>query len=824
MTQKIRNISAQNQRIRNGLVGRGLYALAATMLMTSTVLAGTAERAKTEKMEVPNLRAAGEIIVDQWGLPHIYAQSERDAFFLQGWNAGRDRLWQIDLWRKRGLGRLAASFGPDYAEQDRALRLFLYQGDMNTEWAAYDKGARSAAEAFADGVNAYVARVKADPNLLPVEFRLSGSEPEMWSAEDIVRIRSNGLTRNLTSEVKRAQSACAAGIEADALRKKLLPPTELTVPDGLDPCSIPKDVLRDFVLATDPVSFSGATKKASLDDPQEYQMRLAELERNIETTGSNNWTISPSRTVSGRPILSGDPHRDHAVPSLRYAVHLSAPGLDAVGAGEPALPGISMGHNDKIAFGLTIFPTDQEDLYVYELDPNDPNRYRYKDGYEAMRTVTEEIPVKGEAPRKVDLKFTRHGPVIYTDLKNNKAFALRSVWSEPGSSPYFSSIGFMKAKNWKDFSKAAEGWGAPSLNQAYADTAGNIGWKATGFAPIRPNWDGLMPVPGDGRYEWNGLHRGDELPSAYNPKEGYVGTANAMNIPKDHPLYDKISFEWSSDSRLNRIKEVFAAKEKWTLTDSMALQTDDTNFLGRRIVKLLATLNSDDPRVAKGLNLLKNWDGRTSADSAQAALAEVWLSRHLGHGVVAVATPEAARSIVGDGDLDAIADLLEAPDKRLGEEPQTKRDGILLETLGEAVEDVSKRLGDDPANWAWGKLHHAQFQHALSAKADDATRAQMNIAPLQQGGSAYSLMMAYYGSKDFRNISGASFRMVLDVGSWDESAFINAPGQSGDPMSPFYRNLVPSWANGDYAPLLYSRSAVEAAAFKRYKLTPKNPS
>lgn len=457
MTQKIRNISAQNQHIRNGLVGRGLYALAAMVLMTSTVLAGTAERAKTEKMEVPNLKAAGEIIVDQWGLPHIYAQSERDAFFLQGWNAGRDRLWQIDLWRKRGLGRLAASFGPDHAEQDRALRLFLYQGDMNTEWAPYDKGARSAAEAFADGVNAYVARVKADPNLLPVEFRLSGSEPEMWSAEDIVRIRSNGLSRNLTSEVKRAQSACAAGIEADALRKKLLPPTKLTVPDGLDPCSIPQDVLRDFVLATDPVAFSGATKKASLDDPQEYQTRLAELERNIETTGSNNWTISPSRTVSGRPVLSGDPHR-----------------------------------------------------------------------YEAMRTVTEEIPVKGEAPRKVDLKFTRHGPVIYTDLKNNKAFALRSVWSEPGSSPYFSSIGFMKAKNWKDFSKAAEGWGAPSLNQAYADTAGNIGWKATGFAPVRANWDGLMPVPGDGRYEWNGLRRGDELPSAYNPKEGYVGKCGSM--------------------------------------------------------------------------------------------------------------------------------------------------------------------------------------------------------------------------------------------------------------------------------------------------------
>ncbi|QRM33387.1 penicillin acylase family protein (plasmid) [Microvirga sp. VF16] len=799
-----------------------MCALAATALMTGTVLAREAERTNTEAIEIQGLKAPGEVIVDQWGVPHIYAKSERDAFFLQGWNAARDRLWQIDLWRKRGLGRLAASLGPDYAKQDQALRLFLYHGDMDAEWAAYDKGARAAAEAFAEGVNAYVSRVKANPNLLPLEFRLTGSEPEMWNAKDIVRIRSNGLTRNLTSEVKRARSACAAGIEADALRKKLLPPVKPAVPEGLDPCAIPEDVLRDFVLATEPVSFAGEKKKASLDDPQEYQSRLAALEESIATIGSNNWTIAPSRTVTGRPILSGDPHRDHAVPSLRYAVHLDAPGLNVIGAGEPALPGISMGHNDTIAFGLTIFAIDQEDLYVYELDPADPNRYRYKDGYETMRTVTEEIQVKGEAPRQVELKFTRHGPVIYTDTKNNRAFALRSIWFEPGSSPYFSSLGFMKAKNWQDFRKAAEGWGAPSLNQVYADTEGNIGWTVTGFAPVRSNWDGLMPVPGDGRYEWKGLRPGRELPSLYNPKEGYFASANEMNIPEGHPLREKIGFEWSSDSRSRRIREVFAAKEKWALIDAMALQTDDTNVIGRRIVRLLASLHSDDAQIATGLKLLKNWDGRTPADSAQAALAEVWLSKHLGHAVVAVATPEAARAIVGNGDLDAIADLLEAPDERLGKQPQAARDRILLQTLGEAMQEVSERLGPDPADWAWGKLHHAAFEHALSARADEPTRAQLNIARLQQGGSYYSLMMAYYRDKDFRTTSGASFRMVLDVGHWDESAFINTPGQSGNPMDPFYRNLTPLWANGAYAPFLYSRPAVEGAAFKRYELTPKS--
>lgn len=810
-------VSCKNKRM-----GRALFTLAATALMMSTGLASAAERANTEAIDVPGLQAPAEIVVDQWGVPHIYAKNQRDAFFLQGWNAARDRLWQIDLWRKRGLGRLAKSFGPDYVEQDRAARLFLYNGDMGAEWAAYDKEARSAAEAFAAGVNAYVARVKADPRLLPVEFSLSGSEPETWSAEDIVRIRSNGLTRNVTSEVKRARVACAAGLEADALRRKLLPPVKPALPDGLDPCSIPEDVLRDFVLGTEAVSFSRDTKKASLSDPQNYRTRLAELEASISATGSNNWTIAPSRTVTGRPILAGDPHRDQAVPSLRYAAHLSAPGLNVIGAGEPALPGISMGHNDAISFGLTIFPIDQEDLYVYELDPADPNRYRYKDRYETLRTVTEEVPVKGETPRKVDLKFTRHGPVIYVDEKNNRAFALRSIWFAPGSSPYFASMGFMKAQNWGNFRKAAEGWGAPSLNLVYADTKGNIGWNASGFAPVRRNWDGLSPVPGDGRYEWDGFYKGSELPWVYNPKQGYFASANAMNIPEGHPLHDKISFEWSSDSRSQRIQEVFAAKKKWALTDAMALQTDDTSFLGRRIAKLLAPLQSDDKEIAIGLRLLKNWDGRTSANSAPAAVAEVWLSKHLGQGVVAVATPEAARAIVAEGDLDAIADLLEAPDKRLGDEPQAARDRILLDTLGKAEQEVSERLGPDPATWAWGKLHHAEFENAMSARADAPTQAQLNIAPLQQGGSNYSPMNAYYRNSDFRTTSGASFRMVLDVGRWDESAFINAPGQSGDPQSPFYRNLTPLWASGAYAPLLYSREAIEAAAFKRYELTPKN--
>ena len=462
-------------------------------------------------LAVPGLAAPATILVDQWGVPHIQAASERDAFFLQGWNAARDRLWQIDLWRKRGLGLLAASFGPAYAEQDRAARLFLYRGDMAAEWAAYGAKAQGRAEAFVAGVNAYVGEVRAGRLPLPVEFKLTDSQPDLWQPRDVVRIRSHALTRNAASEVSRARVACAAGLPADALRRKLEPAWTTKVPAGLDPCVVPADVLHDYELATRDVAFAGPGPQAVRTDSQ----ALAALADRGAAEGSNNWVISASRTSTGRPILANDPHRALGVPSLRYIVQLKAPGLDVIGAGEPALPGVSVGHNETIAFGLTIFAIDQEDLYVYDLNPANPRQYRYGGGWEDMPVVHESIPVKGAAPREVDLLFTRHGPVVKADGKH--AFAVRTVWAQPGTSAYFGSIEYDDAKDWPTFYADMSQWGAPSENMIFASTAGDIGWIAAGRAPIRPNWDGLLPVPGDGRYEWKGFLTADQLPSVHNP-------------------------------------------------------------------------------------------------------------------------------------------------------------------------------------------------------------------------------------------------------------------------------------------------------------------
>lgn len=811
-------------------INRVMRALCSAVVCSVLLASGATAREKENplsnarqvKTDVAGLNGPARILVDVWGIPHIYAGNEHDLFFLQGFNAARDRLWQIDLWRKRGLGLLARDFGPAYAEQDKALRLFLYRGDMNAEWASYGPRAKTYAEAFVAGINAYVADVRDGKRPLPIEFRIAGTRPDPWTADDVVRIRSHGLTRNIASEVKRSLVACAAGLEADRFRVKLEPAWTTKVPDGLDPCSVPKAVLAAYDLATRPVAFpQPKDRQAALaHDPDTY---LDAADQQRDTIGSNNWVIAPSRTATGRPILANDPHREHSVPSLRYIVGLNAPGLSVIGAGEPALPGISIGHNGTIAFGLTIFNVDQEDLYVYELNPQNPNQYRYGNGWEDMRIVHETEQVKGEGDRDVELKFTRHGPVIYVDEGNKRAFAVRSIWFEPGTSAYFGSSDYMTAKDWNGFLAAMRRWGAPSENQVYADTRGSIGWVAAGKTPRRVNYDGLMPVPGDGRYDWQGFLSLDDLPKAYQPKQGFLATANQMNLPSDYPISErKVGFEWADSARWQRIVEVLQANSKVTLADAMDLQNDDTAMLGRRLVKLLQPLTSDDANVKKGLELLRPWDARDAADSAAAALFEVWIANHLGPTLLKTTAPKAVALIAPEASsISAIVAYLESPDAALGADPAAARDQILRESLGAAVADVAGKLGDDASSWRWGRLHVAKFDHALIPLADKATAAQMSVGPLAFGGAANVPRAATYRRSDYQLISGASFRMVLDVGNWDASRTINTPGQSGDPFSGHYRDLAPLWATGQYVPLLYSQAAVEAATAEAITLTPR---
>ncbi len=762
---------------------------------------------------VAGLNDPADIVVDHWGIAHIFAASARDAFFLQGYNAARDRLWQIDLWRKRGLGLLSKSFGADYVEQDRAARLFLYRGDMQKEWASYAPDSRQWVEAFVAGVNAYIAEARSGTKPLPIEFKLTGSQPETWQAEDVLRIRSHALVSNITQEVARARVVCAAGVGADQLRRQIQPAGhKLVVPEGLDPCDVPADVLKDYLLATKQVEFRTPTAPAR-HAARSPERQLVDAMNAESSEGSNNWVIAPARTATGRPILANDPHRQLGVPSLRYVVGLSAPGLDIIGAGEPALPGIALGHNDDIAFGITIFWIDQEDLYVYELKNGDPDSYRYGSGWEKMHMVREMIEVRGEAPRAVVLRFTRHGPVLSADTAKNRAFAIRTVWNEPGLSGYFGASRLLQAKNWQDFKDASHAWGAPPLNLVYADTRGNIGWAASGRTPVRKNWDGLMPVPGDGRYEWTGFHGNDVLPSSFNPAEGFFATANEMNLPAGYPNEkNRIGFEWTDRSRIDRINELLRANARMSLADSMAIQIDAVSTQSRRAVALLAPLSSADAQISAALALLKTWNHEENTSSAAAAIYEVWATKHLGRATVERVTPQTARALVGDGHLEAVISYLEHPDGRLGADPSAMRDLILLESLKSALRELSERLGPNSDTWSWGRLHHATFEPSVAPLADAQQRAQMTVGPLQTPGSASTPRAQTYRPSDFLVTAGASVRMVMDVGAWDNSVVINTPGQSDDPMSAHYRDLFPLWAQGSYIPLRFSRAAVDRDA------------
>lgn len=779
---------------------------------------------KIQSIAVKGLKSDAEILVDNWGVPHIYAKSEDDAFFVQGFNAARDRLFQIDLWRRRGLGQLSEVFGVNYLEQDRAARLFLYRGDMQKEWHAYGTQAKRITKSFVAGINAYVDYVDQHSELLPAEFKLLHYVPAHWLAEDVVRIRSHGLTRNLTSEFNRAKLACTGDIKLDEVRQRLSPEWQTKVPEGLDPC-LPDQLLRQFTLATQNVNFEAANLLTSdLNEGTNLQTALIQSapDQTERMEGSNNWVIAPGRTSTGRAILANDPHRAYSAPSLRYITHLNAPNLNVIGAGEPALPGISIGHNGSIAFGLTIMSIDQEDLYVYEINPEHPTQYKYKGQWEKMRKITESFTVRNGKTMVSDLFFTRHGPVIYHEADKRRAFAVRTGWLEPGMAPYFGSVDYMRAKNFDQFKKAMLHWGAPTENQVYADVKGNIGWVPGGLTPIRPNWDGLMPVPGDGRYEWSGFLSGDKLPSSYNPASGWFASANEMNLPTDYPYAErKLGFEWPHNARYTRLANVLSQDEKFTLEDSMRLQNDVLSLPAERLIRLLKAIPAEhiaDENARKAITYLRNWDYQEQADSGPAALYQIWFSQTLGPTYKELMLGSQASLVSSLPDLTLMLKNLEANDGfpvQFGDSPLQMRETLLLSSLAKAYSKLAGLQGSDESQWHWGNTQKTMFAHAFSKMLDEKTRNEFDVGPLPRGGSANTVNQSSYGLKDFVQTNGPSFRVVIDVGNWDQSMAVNTPGQSGDPASPHYRDLAEKWAKGDYFPMLYSRKAVEAATAQK---------
>ena len=713
-------------------------------------------------VRVPSLRAPVEVIRDRWGVPHIYAQNIDDLFMAQGYVMAQDRLWQMELWRRQQEGRLAEILGPEAVGRDRTARLLKYRGPMDDrEWTSYHPEGLRIFTAFAAGVNAYIASHR---NRLPVEFRLTGITPEPWTAETVV-LRSASFG-NASSELNLARSVARLGAAEANKQARPDPWEELVVPDGLD-----VSIIDDRVTTG---RGGGGAIRPELIDP--YRSWIGGDSRpssgpapgEIADPGSNNWVVSGAMSPTGKPVVANDPHRTVTNPSLRYIVHLVAPGWNVIGAGEPPFVGVAIGHNERLAWGLTIVGTDQEDVYVEEVNPANPDEVKWRDGWEPLKVVTEQIAVKGRAPETVQLKFSRHGPIFHEDRARHRAYALRSALLEPGTAAYLGGLRLAQAGNCREFLDAAMFWKAPTENLICGDVDGAISWQASALTPKRRGWSGRLPVPGTGRYEWDGFRT--DLPREINPPRGFIATANNNIQPPGYapPIMFKSSANLEFE-RIARLLELLQPGKTYTLDDHRRMQLDALSLRARSELPLFRGWTSADVEVERARQELAAWDAVMARDSRAAAVYSAWRTAS-------------------------------SPSERDGTRSSEMRKAEHEASLTRAIADLRKTQGDDWQQWRWGRRHTRAFPHVNFP-------GLFALPTVERPGGAGTVAA-----------DGASYREILDVADWDRSMVTNVPGQSGQPESPFYGNLLKLWAEDQYFPLVFTRERVVKEAAHRLLL------
>jgi penicillin amidase len=729
------------------------------------------------ELGVPGLTAPVEVIRDEWGVPHIYAENDHDLFFAQGYVMAQDRLWQMEMWRRWHEGRLAEIFGPEAVPYDARTRLMMFRGPFDeTEWSNYHPDARALFTAYADGVNAFIAENSGN---LPVEFQLTGVVPDPWTAETVVlrwaQLALSSVRGHAISELQLAMNVARFGAE-EANRRAAPDPFEpLQVADGFDPDLITQEVL-DAARAGDGDPFEPG-RLPELEVLEEYRplmsnVRTASFVSPLTTTeGSNNWVMSGSRSPSGIPILANDPHRRIEMPALRYLVHLNAPGWNVAGGSEPPFVGVNAGNNETMAWGFTFAGTDMVDVFVEELHPTDDTLVRWQDGWEPLRVITEEIVVKGEAtPRSVDLKFSRHGPVFYEDLANRRAYAVQSAVQYPGTAAYLGSFKLMQATSCADFFERAMYWKVPTHNLICGDRDGNIALQVTGLTPDRDGWNGRLPVPGDGRYEWKGFR--EDLPREFNPERGYIATANNNTHPEGYegrPVFYH-STRGVETSRITRIHQILGKGETLSVEDHERIQYDAYSLQAERDIPAFQGWTSERSDIEWARSQVADWDGILTAESVPGAIYVTWTD------------------FVDDAARDAAT-------------PIAERRTLAEEALSETIQHLAENFGTDRAQWRYGRIHVSPLSHMFASRFD--------LPPVERPGGFETV-----------NATGANFRRIIDLSDIDNSVWTNAPGQSAQPGSPYYGNLRENLANGQYFPILFSREAVDGGAAHRLTLSP----
>jgi penicillin amidase len=766
------------------------------------------------RFKIGGLLQPVEVLWDRWGVPHVYARNTHDLYFAQGYLQASERLFQIEMSLRFGWGRLSEVFGERTLSLDRFVRTVGWNRAARRITEQWDDLSWEMTSAFSDGARAWVSRMPARPieyDVLQLDpFAPEGREAaEMAAAASVFMVWS--LSTNWDHELLRAELAERLGWEAMATLFPELPTEPALIQAGKEggPASRPSRL--DLLMQAPPFPAG---------------------------QGSNNWVVAGRRSRTGMPLLANDPHLVAQLPSIWFEIHLSSPGVAVRGVALPFAPGVIIGHNDRIAWGITNLGGDIQDLFLERL--NDDGTAVLHDGvWEQLTVHREEIEVRGRTdPEVVEARETRHGPILDSYLIGTaepevvrggirQTFALRSVGLEEGAKP--STVHRLgTATTFQEFRAAAADWAAPGANFVYADVDGNIGYQATGLHPIRRNHDGTIPVPGwTDEYEWDGYIPFEELPWSYNPDEGFLATANNKIHDDSYPYL--IGKDFLPPFRVRRIVQLLTATDRHDAESFRRIQTDTVSLPAMDIVPQLLAVEPAGDRQKQALSILAEWDFDLAASSAAAAVYEVWCCR-IADLVLRPRLGEelythyfARRQWTNTFQYQVLPALLTHPTATwFGSDGREARDDALRQALDAALDDLTEAMGEDLSAWSWGQIHRVRFAGPLAAVPDLAEIFTGGEAPW--GGDEQTVSQGMYEpGSGYDAVIVPSWRQIIDLADLDASVGTHTVGQSGNPASPHWGDLFPLWSAGQYHPLPFSRPAVEAATEFRMELVPDDP-
>jgi penicillin amidase len=827
----------------------GFLALVLTLAILAAVVVPLNVRHSFAKadgsLKLPGLQGPVEIYRDGYGIPQIYATTTHDLFMAQGYVHAQDRFWQMDFWRHIGAGRLAEMFGESELDTDRFLRTLGWARVAQQELNQTSPEDLAILQAYADGVNAYLANHKG--SALSFEYAIlkllsPNYQVEPWTPLNSLtwaKVISWDLGGNMDMEIYRARLLKTLTPEQVA---QLVPPYPSDHPVIVPTPNTSAAVKADASLGLWQNAQVGADLQGLASQIGKLESLLGPMSSGI---GSNNWTISGKLTASGKPLLANDPHLAAQMPSIWYeaGLHCVTKGpacpFEVTGFSFAGAPGVILGHNDRIAWGATNVNPDVEDLFIEKINPQNPNQYEYKGQWVDMQIVNETLQTSGGKTEPLTVRYTRHGPIIsdtYGDLKdfNQKAggipfpdhYAIALRWTALEPSQIFEAFwGFDQAQNWDDFRKAAQYLAVPAQNLVYADVDGNIGYQTPGNIPIRSRGDGTLPVPGwTGDYEWTGYIPFDQLPYAYNPPRGFIATANNAVVGPGYP--NLITKDWDYGFRAERIVEMIQdAPGPIDIAYIQKMQGDDKDLLAEGLVPILMQIQLDDTRLQNARQILQGWDFQDQMDSAPAGLYNAFY-QHLLADTFNDQLPKDLPADGGDRWFEVLSSIAQQPDSPWWNNQNTPatetRDQIFHQALGEAVDELSKRLGNDPQQWQWGKLHTVTFRNqSLGESGVAPIEALLNRGPFQtSGGGSIVNATGWDASDPYQVLYLPSMRMIVDLGNLQNSLSIHTTGQSGHVYSPHYIDMADLWRTIQYHPMLWERAQIEQQAKDHMHLEP----